>query len=147
MTNIDTNCKVFSNCLPAVALDLMIEKWPTTVTEKQYQLILCANTLHITPNECTKNLLVAASNVLTEDGVLIVYGPFKMGGNFIGTDGGLGNEKFDKRLRETNASWGLRDVKEIEKIAESCNLSLKGTINMPANNLLIRFGRKGHAVT
>ncbi|GMI10065.1 hypothetical protein TrVE_jg4402 [Triparma verrucosa] len=137
---IDEHCKVFKNCVPAVALDLS-KPWPTEVTEKNgsHVLILCANTLHITPWACSVGLLWGAGQALAPDGHLVLYGPFKVSGEFIGADGGAGNAKFDAKLRSTNAEWGIRDVGELEKVAEGFGLALSEKVEMPANNLCLHF--------
>jgi len=139
LANIDEHgCQVFNNCLPAIALDLL-KPWPAAVSEKQFVLILCSNTLHITPWAATEGLFQGASKVLASGGHLCIYGPFKVAGEFIGSDGGAGNEKFDEKLRSTNPAWGLRDVDELAKLAEACKLTLRAKINMPANNLTLHF--------
>lgn len=144
LANIDEHgCKVFSNVVPAVALDLL-KPWPSVVTDKPdgFALILLANTLHCTPWECSVSLFRGAGDCLAQTGHLCVYGPFKVGGTFLGADGGAGNAKFDAKLRDNNASWGLRDVDELEALAAECGLMLLDKVPMPANNLLLHFARK-----
>ncbi|GMH73775.1 hypothetical protein TrRE_jg13352 [Triparma retinervis] len=140
LRNIDYHgSEVFKNCDPAVGLDLM-KPWPAAIMDNRgaYEVIVCTNTLHITPIECSTNLFRGAGEVLSPGGgVLVLYGPFKVGGKFIGEDGGEGNERFDEKLRNTNAGWGLRDVGDLEKIAGEEGLELRDQRNMPANNLLL----------
>ena len=121
------------------------QPWPSSVMDNSgtYSVIVCTNTLHITPYECTTNLFRGAGEVLAPStGVLVLYGPFKVGGEFIGEDGGEGNARFDEKLRTTNSAWGLRDVGELEKIAGEEGLELRDQRKMPANNLLLVFKRK-----
>ena len=59
LANIDAHCcGVFKNVLPAVALDLTDswDGWPEAVrnAEGDFVLVVCSNTLHITPFECSK---------------------------------------------------------------------------------------------
>ena len=68
-----------------------------------------------------------------------MYGPFKVGGEFIGTDGGVGNANFDDRLRSTNPKWGIRDTDALSEVAAGFGLSLRMKANMPANNLTLDF--------
>ena len=139
--------KVFANVRPAVALDLMTpwEKWPASIrdTAGQFMLVVCSNTLHISPWECTVGLLEGASRALAPGGRLVVYGPFRVKGAFVGTDGGAGNAKFDQKLRDTNASWGIRDIDDIASIALPLGLALGNQVDMPANNLTLEFVRQG----
>ena len=139
LANIDEHgCKVFKNCLPAIALDLS-KPWPSAVTEKAFVLLICGNTLHITPWECSQGLLAGAGQALASGGNLILYGPFKVGGEFIGTDGGEGNRKFDEKLRSTNSAWGIRDVDDLARLAAPFGMTLRAKADMPANNLTLHF--------
>jgi len=141
LANIDEHgCKIFSNCLPAVALDLS-KPWPPVVADKDgsLQLILCANTLHITPWECSIGLFRGAGPALASGGHLVLYGPFKVGGEFIGADGGAGNARFDAKLRSTNSLWGIREVDELVALGSSVGFALRAKVAMPANNLALHF--------
>ena len=73
----------------------------------------------------------------------MLYGPFKVGGEFIGADSGVGNANFDQKLRSTNASWGLRDVDELTTLARDFGLTLQSQADMPANNLTLHFVKDG----
>ena len=147
--NIDEHgCKVFHNVLPAVALDLS-QPWPVEVTDKngKFVLIFCVNTLHITPWECSIGLFRGAGEALAKGGHLMLYGPFRVDGEYVGADGGAGNAKFDEKLRTTNAAWGLRDVSELAKLAAGFGLPLREKVDMPANNLLLHFGKAAGAAS
>lgn len=142
LANIDEHgCKIFPNCLPAKVLDLMYSRFPDYVHDNPgcHKLILVANTLHITPWACSVNLFHGAARALFHDGFLVVYGPFKLDGEFIGADGGAGNAKFDAKLRATNSEWGIRDVGDLVTVARGCGLELRETLDMPANNLILCF--------
>eukprot|EP00931_Biecheleriopsis_adriatica_P091422 TRINITY_DN65309_c0_g1_i1.p1 TRINITY_DN65309_c0_g1~~TRINITY_DN65309_c0_g1_i1.p1 ORF type:complete len:285 (-),score=42.07 TRINITY_DN65309_c0_g1_i1:81-872(-) len=144
LANIDAHaCQVFSNAKPAVAIDLSRpwEEWPSAVRESEgaFALILCANTLHVTPWECSVGLLQSAACALAPGGHLVLYGPFKVNNEFIGADGGEGNAKFDMKLRGNNPKWGIRDVGDLSKVAAAKGLTLKIKTDMPANNLLLAF--------
>ena len=72
LANIDEHgCKVFSNCVPAVALDLL-KPWPLIVAERpgSFHLILCSNTLHITPWECAIGLFRGSGQLVSRRGGL-----------------------------------------------------------------------------
>ena len=75
----------------------------------------------------------------------MLYGPFKVGGKFVGTDGGAGNAKFDAKLRSTNPAWGIRDIDEVSALASGVGLTLKTKVDMPANNLTLHFIKGGAA--
>ena len=136
-------CKIFANVLPAVALDLAMpwDQWPPSVREAsgQFTMIICSNTLHITPWQCSVGLMQGAAKALAPGGRLVVYGPFKRKGEFVGTDGGAGNAKFDEKLRSMNSNWGIRDVDDLSEIAKPLGLALNSQADMPANNLTLEF--------
>lgn len=129
--------------LPAVALDLSMayDVWPASVRRAAgtFSLVVCSNTLHITPWECSLGLLRGAAALLAPGGHLVIYGPFKVDGVYVGSDGGAGNAKFDAKLRETNSRWGFRDVGELSRVASPLGLTLCRKADMPANNLTLAF--------
>jgi hypothetical protein len=91
--------------------------------------------IHIAPWRVAEGLLAGAANYLREDGRLFLYGPFKRDGKHTA----LSNAVFDTSLRDNNAEWGVRDIADVKKLAESVGLSLIGTVEMPANNLVLVF--------
>lgn len=147
LANIDAHgCEVFPNVVPAAELDLAApwEEWPSGVREAEgtFVIVICSNTLHITPWQCSVGLLRGAARALAPEGQLVLYGPFKVNNEFVGADGGAGNAKFDERLRETNPQWGIRDVADISEVAAPCGLKFRSKVDMPANNLLLCFVKK-----
>mmetsp|Transcript_113911 Transcript_113911/g.207228 ORF Transcript_113911/g.207228 Transcript_113911/m.207228 type:complete len:250 (+) Transcript_113911:40-789(+) len=144
LANIDARgCSIFPNVKQAVALDLTWpwDKWPSAVRDAEgaIVLIICSNTLHISPWECSVNLFRSASLCLAPGGHLILYGPFKVHGEFIGADGGAGNAKFDEKLRTTNPDWGIRDVDTLSELAAGAGMALRDKADMPANNLVLHY--------
>ena len=75
--------------------------------------------------------------ILRDDGRLFLYGPFKRDGKHTA----ISNAVFDTSLRERDAEWGVRDVGDVEKLAESVGLALREIVPMPANNLILEFRR------
>ena len=51
------------------------------------------------------------------------------------------NIQFDKGLRARNASWGIRNVEELDKVAEREGLARTARHSMPANNLTLVYRR------
>jgi hypothetical protein len=58
------------------------------------------------------------------------------------------NAAFDESLKARNPSWGLRDIDQLERVAEASGLKLDETVEMPANNMSLVFshGRDCSAV-
>jgi Protein of unknown function (DUF938) len=74
---------------------------------------------------------------LRPDGRLFLYGPFKRDGKHTA----ISNAVFDSSLRDNNAEWGVRDTAALETLAASSGLVLTEIAEMPANNLILVFGR------
>jgi hypothetical protein len=82
-------------------------------------------------------LVAGASKVLRPDGRLFLYGPFKRDGQHTA----LSNAVFDTSLKTGNPEWGVRDVEDVERLANGAGLTLIDTTEMPANNLMLTFAR------
>lgn len=99
--------------------------------------IVCANVVHIAPWRVAEGLLAGAARCLRPGGRLFLYGPFKRGGHHTA----ISNAVFDESLRNGNPEWGVRDVDEVRIAAERHGLALQDVVEMPANNLIVVFGR------
>jgi Protein of unknown function (DUF938) len=101
----------------------------------------CANVIHIAPWRVAEGLFEGAGRYLRADGRLFLYGPFKRDGKHTS----LSNAVFDTSLREHDADWGVRDIADVEKLADGAGLVLAQTVEMPANNLILVFERSKKA--
>ena len=99
--------------------------------------VFCANVVHIAPWNVAEGLIRGAARYLAPDGNLFIYGPFKRDGQHTA----VSNAVFDTSLRNGNPEWGVRDIAELETVAKDVGLKLVETIAMPANNLILVFGR------
>jgi len=75
--------------------------------------------------------------VLPAEGVLYLYGPYRIGGAHTAPS----NAAFDERLRGENAAWGVRDLEAVVARAEAHGLRFEEQVAMPANNLSLLFRR------
>lgn len=124
------------NVAAPVSLDASANNWPISAP-RTLRLIVCINVLHIAPWAVTQGILAGADKYLAPDGHLLVYGPFKQDGRHTAES----NAAFDENLRARNSSWGIRDLSEIERLAEQHNLAPQAPAMMPANNLTLVFRR------
>jgi len=124
-----------ANVRPPLVLDVMAPEWlPNT---EQFDLIYCANMLHISPWATCAALMQGAARHLTPGGVLVTYGPYLE--DDVATS--EGNLSFDQSLRTRDPAWGIRRREDVELEAARAGLQLQARHAMPANNLLLVWGR------
>ncbi|MEM6960370.1 MAG: DUF938 domain-containing protein [Myxococcota bacterium] len=123
------------NISPAIHLDISTSGWSQPLEEQVFDAMLCINMVHIAPWEATVRWLAECTKVLSPGGVLVLYGPYKRNGRPTSP----GNRNFDSMLRQQAAHMGLRDLEKIEKLAAEQGFRRFEPIDMPANNLLLRF--------
>ncbi|SDP78142.1 Protein of unknown function [Rhodoferax sp. OV413] len=123
-----------ANVLPPQVLDALSNPWPLSST---FDAIFCANMLHISPWATCAALMDGAARHLAPQGLLITYGPYLE--RDVPTS--QGNRDFDASLRAHNPAWGIRQLDEVVQQAQRAGLQLRERKPMPANNLLLVFGR------
>ncbi len=130
-----------ANVRPPLQIDLTNPAWCPEMTDgtgpRELLAVFCANVVHITPWPVAEGLIFGAAHYLRPDGKLFIYGPFKQGGKHTA----VSNAAFDTSLRNNNPEWGVRDVEELEKVANGVGLKLGEVVEMPANNLILIFTR------
>jgi hypothetical protein len=130
-----------ANIRPPLRIDLSDPAWCPELHDGSgpgpLLAVFCANVIHIAPWRVAEGLFAGAGRYLRADGRLFLYGPFKRDGKHTA----LSNAVFDTSLRERDAEWGVRDIVEVEKLADGVGLVLVETVEMPANNLILAFGR------
>ena len=124
-----------ANLLPPLALDVMAETWPV----QRADVVLCINMIHIAPWGVTGALMRGAARLLPAGGLLILYGPFRQGGQHTAPS----NAEFDASLRAQDAGWGVRDLEAVAAEAEIAGFAAPLIEAMPANNLSLIFRRLG----
>lgn len=127
------------NVLDPVQLDVHAVRWPGEVEPgaRPWDLVYCANLLHISPWDCCTGLMQGAARTLAPQGVLVTYGPYLEDG----LPTAPGNLAFDCSLRERNPAWGLRRLLDVALQARQAGLQLSERHSLPANNLLLVFTR------
>ena len=123
-----------ANLLPPLMLDVMADAWPV----QKADAVLCINMIHIAPWEASAALIRGAARVLSRDGILFLYGPFKQDG----THTAPSNAEFDASLRAQDAQWGVRDLEAVAEIASAAGFAAPVVEAMPANNLSMIFRRQ-----
>ena len=127
--------QALTNVRPPVLLDVMALHW--LPDDARFDLVFCANMLHIAPWETCAALMRGSAMHLAPGGALITYGPYLEDG--VATS--AGNLSFDRSLREENPAWGIRRREDVELQAAHAGLQLAARHAMPANNLLLVWQR------
>ena len=120
------------NLIEPIRLDVLADDWGIDPVE----VVFSANMVHITPWECCLGLLAGARRHVTPGGQLILYGPFRIGGEHTAES----NATFDESLRDRDPRWGIRDLETIRDAAGG--FVLEEWFEMPANNQVMIFSRR-----
>ena len=130
------------NVRPPLLLDVLAEPWLADAAPGQpprFDLIYCANMLHIAPWACCAGLMRGAARHLAPGGRLVSYGPYLE--DEVPTS--AGNLAFDQSLRARDPAWGIRRREAVAQEAGRAGLVLAARHAMPANNLLLVWTRAG----
>lgn len=122
-----------SNLLPALALDATSPRWEVG----EVDAVVAINLVHIAPWRAAEGLVAGAARVLPPGGVLFLYGPYRFDGAFTAAS----NAAFDASLRAQDPAWGVRDLRELTRLAEESGFVREAVVEMPANNHGVVFRR------
>lgn len=135
LPSISAWCAGLARVRSPLRLDVLQPHWAGVPA--QVDAIFCANMIHIAPWACCAGLMAGAARHLAPSGPLITYGPYLEDG----VTTSAGNLAFDADLRARNPGWGLRRREAVEDEAARAGLRLRERVAMPANNLLLVWGR------
>ena len=124
------------NVRSPVVIDVMALNW--LPGQQFFDLIYCANMLHIAPWATCAGLMRGSAQHLAPSGRLVTYGPYLEDG----VPTSPGNLAFDQSLRERNSAWGIRRLEDVALEAAKAGLKLIARHAMPANNLLLVWARQ-----
>ena len=110
-------------------------KWPDITVDT----VFTANTLHIMPAAVVETFFRKLPRVLEPGAQLLVYGPVKIAGEFIGS----GNAGFDQWLKQQDPLRGIRDLEWLDELAAASGLTRVENNYLPANNQLLVWQRTG----
>ena len=117
------------NLRAPLPLDVCEEPWPVSGTDA----ILCINMIHISPWEATAALFRGARQLTAS--MVVTYGPYSIDADLLAES----NVAFDQSLRSRNPAWGIRDVRDVARVAADHGYRHAETERMPANNLMLVF--------
>jgi SAM-dependent methyltransferase len=128
------------NVAAPVVLDASAARWPSdgpAYADGSLDANFCANMLHIAPWSAGLGLLRGAARYLAPQGRLVTYGPYLEAD----VPTAPSNLAFDASLRQRDPDWGIRALADVVAAAADGGLRLLERVAMPANNLLLVFGR------
>lgn len=127
-----------ANVADPIKIDLTApDTWPSA-DDGLYDVIFVVNLFQVAPVAIADGIAQVANRVLTEDGFVAIYGPFKVDGEYTTES----NAAFDQEILAPKISeWGLKDVRDLEGAANAHSIALKKILDMPANNFMLLFGR------
>lgn len=114
-----------------LALDVADNVWPAQI----YDAVFTANTCHIMHWAEVEKMVAGVSQLLTQTGIFIIYGPFNYGGQFTS----VSNQEFDAALKRQASHRGIRDIADLQELATQHQFNLHADLEMPANNRLLIF--------
>jgi hypothetical protein len=126
--------------LPNLRLPLPLDVCDSEWNVAPLGAIFNANMVHIAPWNVALGLIGGAARHLLPGGLLIMYGPFRVGGQHTAPS----NQAFDETLRQRDVRFGVRDLEAIVAVAEQQGLTLQERLEMPANNQVLVFTRVGN---
>jgi hypothetical protein len=109
--------------------------WP----EERYDAAFSANTLHIMSWREVELMFRGLDQVLTDDAILVIYGPFNYNGGYTSDS----NREFDLALKADAPHRGIRDHAAVNALAASIGLAPIADLAMPANNRCLAWQRIG----
>jgi SAM-dependent methyltransferase len=124
------------NLKAPVRLDVARDAWPDA---RSFDAVFSANTVHIMSWREVLAMLHGISGVLTIGGTFCLYGPFAYDGEHTSES----NRDFDAMLRERDPESGIRDARVLATEAAARGLEAVGDHEMPANNRILVFRRRG----
>lgn len=126
-----------ANIDAAIDLDAAGYTWPIGQDE-ELAAILAINVVHISPWATAAGIFAGAGRHLEADGVLYLYGPYRIDGAHTAPS----NAAFDASLRARDPRWGVRDLEALCALGEAAGLALAERVAMPANNFSLVFRRR-----
>jgi cyclopropane fatty-acyl-phospholipid synthase-like methyltransferase len=117
--------------LSPLQLNVLSDDWPAEIFSAAYS----ANTAHIMSWQAVEAMFAGVSATLTTGGKFCLYGPFNIDGCFTSES----NASFDRQLTANKPEMGIRDMADVESLANACHMYLDRKIQMPANNFMLVF--------
>ena len=118
-------------------LELDVES--ATGIDGNFDAVYSSNTAHIMSMHAVECMFELVGNLLPVNGKFCLYGPFNRNGDFTSES----NARFDASLRSQEPSMGIRNLEDLELLAEKARMQRRSIYAMPANNFMVAWNRAG----
>lgn len=115
------------------ALDVNQDSWPMNEVDG----IFTANTAHIMHWDSVCHMFQKNGEILVPGHYFCLYGPVNMGGDYTSES----NRAFDEQLRQSDPKMGIRNLEDLQELANQSHLEFVTTHAMPANNYTMVWRR------
>ena len=99
----------------------------------RFDAVFSANSIHIMGWDAVKSMIRGVGNILSENGLFILYGPFNYGNRYTSES----NASFDEWLKQRDPESGIRNFEDVDRLANEARMTLLEDIAMPANNRIL----------
>lgn len=123
------------NVLPPLELDVQ----KTADPAGRYDAVFSANTAHIMSFAAVECMFKLVARILPGDGLFCLYGPFNDNGEFTSDS----NRRFDESLRAGDPAMGIRDLRDLDRMAFDGGLHRHRRYAMPSNNMIVLWRKTG----
>jgi len=120
--------------LKSLSIDTTQPKW--TEYLPNYDVIYCANMIHIAPWDAALGLVRGAGKILSIGATFILYGPF-----LEDKATAESNFRFDEMLKSRNSAWGVRNLEDVKYIFSEAGFTHTARIVMPKENRTLIFAK------
>ena len=110
-------------------LDVAARPWPLSSAGG----VFSANTAHYMRWPEVEAMFGGVADLLSPGGRFALYGPFARDGRHTSAS----NASFDRLLRAHDPGYGVRDVRDLERIAAGGAMVLEEDVAMPSNNRIL----------
>lgn len=124
------------NTPPPCVLDVAAGTWPPDCCG--VDAVFTANTLHYMPWPSVEALMARLPEALAPGGLFIAYGPFRIDGRHVSDS----NVQFDGWLAGVDPRFAVRDLNEVDALAQRAGLRQVARHAMPANNVTVVWQRE-----
>lgn len=99
--------------------------------------VITVNLMHLITRDEARRVIGAVARTLVPGGRWLLYGPFRTEGRFRSE----GDARFHRALVAEDPAIGYKDAEWVSEEALAAGLTVLPPTEMPANNLLLAFGR------